>query len=118
MSIDKAVLNKLYNEIFNGCYETFAQIVDMFVLDTPKSLNEMKAKFDGGDFKAVVHIAHTLKSNGASLGAKDFSAICQLIEDSGKKGELGQFPQWSAQLDAEFTICSVEIRKEIQAPAA
>ena len=118
MALNKDTFNRLYHEVFGGSYETFSQIVNMFAQDTPKSISEMREKYAQGDIKSIVHISHTLKSNGASLGADKFSQICAEIEAAGRAGAIPEFEKWSSELEAEFQVCSEEILEEVQASAA
>lgn len=118
MALNKSVLDRLFHDLFNGSHDMFGQIVEMFLTETPSSLRELAEKFEQGDVRSVMHLAHTLKSNGASLGAVKFRDLCARIEAAGRAGAIPDFQDWYRELVAEFQVCSEELQKSVHELAA
>ena len=118
MAVEKQILQRLYSEVFNGSYEMFSQVIDIFVAETPTSMRELELQHSKGDLKSVVHIIHTMKSNAAALGATRFEELCAKIETSARTGRIPCFRQWYEELGAEFSVCSEELRETMHEVAA
>ena len=64
-------------------------------------LEEMKRSVDDQDADTLRRVAHTLKSNAASLGASRLSKLCGDLERMGKDSRLGQAHAKFTQADLE-----------------
>jgi histidine phosphotransfer protein HptB len=54
-----------------------------------------------GDAAEVRRMAHTLKSNGATLGATEFAELCRSLEQQAKDGRLEEAPALVARIEEE-----------------
>ena len=63
-----------------GSGRLVARIVQAYVATAERLLPQLREASAGGDLNAVRHVAHTLKSSSASLGATDLSARCAAVE--------------------------------------
>ena len=46
--------------------------------------------------------AHTLKSNGATLGAEGFAELCRTLEQFAKAGDLDEAPPLVARIEQQY----------------
>jgi len=68
--------------------EHVVEVIDAFLADSPGLVAILRASLDAGDTSELRRAAHTLKSNGATLGAQRFSDLCRELEQRAKKGDL------------------------------
>jgi HPt (histidine-containing phosphotransfer) domain-containing protein len=74
--------------------EFVRELIDTFLDDSPRLLNEMRQALASGSAEVLRRAAHSLKSNSASLGAQGLSSQAKELELAGKAGQLeGAGPQ-------------------------
>jgi HPt (histidine-containing phosphotransfer) domain-containing protein len=67
-----------------GGDEFVGEIVDTFLADAPALLSALHS----GDVDEVRRAAHTLTSNGLTLGAEGFAEACAELEELARGGDL------------------------------
>jgi PAS domain S-box-containing protein len=70
-----------------GGDDFLAEVVDAFLDDSPALLATLRDSLTE-DADELRRAAHTLKSNGSTFGAKDFSELCRELEERAKTGQL------------------------------
>ncbi len=78
----------IYNSVLEdlralgGCEDPglLQELIDLFLDDAPRRLDEMHLGLSEGDFALMQRSAHTLKSSSANLGAVRLSGICKDME--------------------------------------
>ncbi|QDU69585.1 Hpt domain-containing protein [Engelhardtia mirabilis] len=68
--------------------ELFADLVSMFMDDTPARLQAMDEALSAGDSEALSRVAHALKSSCGNLGAFSLAELCRAIESAGRGGDV------------------------------
>ena len=101
--LDPSALEEL-REI--GGDEFVAELVNTFVADAPPLL----AALHGTDVDEIRRAAHTLKSNGATFGAADFSELCRELEEQARSGDLAGAPELAARIEAEYALVVEALR--------
>jgi len=81
MSLDPAALDELRGL---GGDEFVTELIDTFLADAPPLLASLR----GSDVEEVRRGAHTLKSNGLTLGAGEFAAACAELEDKARSEDM------------------------------
>jgi HPt (histidine-containing phosphotransfer) domain-containing protein len=81
MTLDPAALESL-REL--GGDEFVGELVDTFLADAPALLSALH----GTDVAEVRRAAHTLKSNGLTLGAAGFAEACAELEELARTGDI------------------------------
>jgi CheY-like chemotaxis protein/HPt (histidine-containing phosphotransfer) domain-containing protein len=99
--------------MLGGEFANLVRLMDSFLEEAPKLLNDLKQFVEHGDAAGVRRVAHTLKSNGTDFGATRFAKLCQDLEQLGKAGEWAGVPELSAQLIAEYDRVEAAL-KEVQ----
>jgi CheY-like chemotaxis protein/HPt (histidine-containing phosphotransfer) domain-containing protein len=97
--LDEAALDSL-REL--GGDEFVAEVIDTFLADAPALLESLRSSIVRGDADEVRRAAHTLKSNGATLGADSFTAVCREVEQRAKEGRLGSAGELVGRLEREY----------------
>jgi PAS domain S-box-containing protein len=84
-TLDAAALDSL-RELGGDAFLT--EVIDTFCADAPTLLALLHSSLDAGDATELRRAAHTLKSNGSTLGAEAFAELCRTLEQRAKHGEL------------------------------
>ncbi len=96
--VDGAALESLRDL---GGDDFLAEVIDTFLADVPTLLATLQRALDEGDAGEVRRAAHTLKSNGATLGATEFAELCRGLEQQAKDGRLEDAPGFVARIENE-----------------
>ena len=100
----------------DGAPDMLAQIIQIYLNDTPKLLGQLNESIAAGDAPGVQRAAHSLKSSSANLGALQLSDFCKTLETNGREAALEEAPQLFAQIEVEFVrveeVLAVEIGAE------
>jgi CheY-like chemotaxis protein/HPt (histidine-containing phosphotransfer) domain-containing protein len=64
------------------------EVIDAFLADAPELIATLRRSLDEQGSEELRRAAHTLKSNGATLGAAEFAELCRTLEQRAKEGEL------------------------------
>ena len=71
-----------------GGDEFLGEVIDAFLADAPALMATLRSSLDARQTEELRRAAHTLKSNGATLGAEQFADLCRTLEQQAKEGEL------------------------------
>jgi HPt (histidine-containing phosphotransfer) domain-containing protein len=71
-----------------GGDEFLGEVIDAFLADAPELIATLRRSLDEQNHEELRRAAHTLKSNGATLGAAQFAELCRTLEHQAKSGEL------------------------------
>jgi PAS domain S-box-containing protein len=97
-ALDVAALESL-REL--GGDDFLAEVIDTFLADVGTLLATLRRALDEGDAAEVRRMAHSLKSNGATLGATEFAELCRALEQQAKDGHLEDAPGLVARIEEE-----------------
>lgn len=86
-AIDRRVLDGLRRDVGD---ETVATLIELFIEDTARILDELRRAVSGRNGDDAVMPAHTLKSTSATLGAFELSAACGDLEAAALDGARGE----------------------------
>lgn len=67
------------------------------------------AALRGSNVDEVRRAAHTLKSNGATFGATQFTELCRELEEQAKTGDLAGAPALVHRIEAEYALVAEEL---------
>jgi PAS domain S-box-containing protein len=87
-----------------------SELFDSFAAMVPPSLDKMRSAHALGDRKTLAFEAHRLKSVAAALGASQFAAVCQNLEDLPKTMAGVEVAVFLDQLAAEFTAFAAPLQ--------
>ena len=78
--LDEAALQRLRDLDPNGANRLLERVFQAFEASTGRLLPQLDEAVATADLAGVRHVAHTLKSSSASIGALKLSALCADIE--------------------------------------
>ena len=110
-AVDMKVLEKLRAELAEVAPGLMAELIDLYLANTPGLLAKLRQAIAQGDAGTVDNVAHTLKSNSTRLGAVTCSELCQELEIMGQSGELKGAEGKLAQLEQEHERVRVALEK-------
>jgi PAS domain S-box-containing protein len=99
VSLDAAALQNLRDL---GGVEFLTEVVDVFLADAPALLTSLRSSLERQDTEELRRAAHTLKSNGATLGATAFAELCRTVERQARAGSLDGVTQLVDRIEQEY----------------
>jgi PAS domain S-box-containing protein len=99
LNLDAAALSNLRDL---GGDEFLGEVIGAFLADAPGLIATLGRSVEEGNTEELRRAAHTLKSNGATLGAEEFAELCRTVEQSAKAGELEGVPQLIDRIEKEY----------------
>ena len=98
-SLEAAALQNLRDL---GGMDFVIEVVDLFLADAPALITSLRSSLERQDTEELRRAAHTLKSNGSTLGATAFATLCRTAEQRAKDGSLDGLSQLVDQIEQEY----------------
>jgi CheY-like chemotaxis protein/HPt (histidine-containing phosphotransfer) domain-containing protein len=99
VSLDDSALTSLRDL---GGDEFLSEVIDAFLGDAPGLIATLRRSLDEQSSEELRRAAHTLKSNGATLGAAEFAELCRTLEQRAKDGELAGASELVDRIEQEY----------------
>jgi PAS domain S-box-containing protein len=99
VSLEAAALQSLRDL---GGVDFLIEVVDLFLADSPGLVTSLRSSLERQDTKELRRVAHTLKSNGSTLGATVFAKLCRSVEQYAKDGRLEGVSLLVDQIEHEY----------------
>jgi HPt (histidine-containing phosphotransfer) domain-containing protein len=99
--LDPASLQRLHELDPQGTNRVVERVLRAFDTSLARLLPQARQALAQGDLEAVRHVAHTLKSSSASVGALQLSRCCAEIESLLRAQQSGDLGERLATLDGE-----------------
>lgn len=96
--LDAAALAKLHALDPQGQAGLVARVIATYTASLQRLVTQFGAARAAGDVSGLRHVAHTLKSSSASVGALALSALCAAVEQQVRDGAPAE--ALAPQLDA------------------
>jgi two-component system, sensor histidine kinase and response regulator len=84
-----------------GSQAVLEEIIDLFLEDSPKLLDDIRRALQKGDAQAAYRATHTLKGSIGNFDAHDAVAIAQRLEARSREGDLAAATAVFAMLEKE-----------------
>jgi HPt (histidine-containing phosphotransfer) domain-containing protein len=85
-----------------GGDEFLAEIIDVFLADSPALIASLRSSLDRRDTDELRRAAHTLKSNASTLGAATLAELCRVVEQRAKDGRVAGLSPDVEQIEQEY----------------
>jgi two-component system sensor histidine kinase RpfC len=105
--VDRATIDRLVETM--GDAEFVADLLETFTTDAPAMLDEIDSAIGTADAGTVRRIAHTLKSNAATFGARPLSEACRELEHAAKEANLDDAPGLAQAIRAEYQRAHIDL---------
>jgi CheY-like chemotaxis protein/HPt (histidine-containing phosphotransfer) domain-containing protein len=116
--LDRGVLARLQADLGDGDPAIVAELIDIFLADTPSLLAQMRQALADGAADVVEQSAHTLKGSSSGLGAHALAKHYYTLELLARDEQLDGAARHLEQIEAAF-MQAEQLLHEIQAePAA
>jgi CheY-like chemotaxis protein len=99
VSLDDGALKNLRDL---GGDDFLGEVIDAFLADAPGLMTVLRRSLDAQNAEELRRAAHTLKSNGSTLGAEQFAELCRTLEQRAKAGELDGVSQLVDRIEQEL----------------
>jgi CheY-like chemotaxis protein len=84
-----------------GGDDFLGELIDTFLAEAPSLLATLRRALEQDEADEAQRAAHTLKSNGVTFGAEDFSELCRELEARAKDSRLEGAEQLVDRIDEE-----------------
>ena len=81
-----------------GSDELLREIIEIFLVECPKQLTQIKQASQRGDLEALTRAAHTLKGSVSMFAAEQTAVAAGRIEQMGRDGNLREYDEAWAEL--------------------
>jgi HPt (histidine-containing phosphotransfer) domain-containing protein len=106
--LDPALLDSLRTLRFEGEADPLAEIIDLFLRDTPERIREASEAAARRDAAVLRAAAHTLKGSANNLGARRLGAAAGCLEVEAVAGRWNRSDALLADVEREFqALCPV-----------
>ena len=109
--IDIDALRRLAELDPTGANRLLQRVFQAFESSALRMLPQAQAALASGDLAGVRHVAHTLKSSSASIGAIKLSRLCAEIETMVRLETVDGLPARVAEMDRETTAVLQALRR-------
>jgi PAS domain S-box-containing protein len=99
VSLDDGALKNLRDL---GGDDFLHEVIDAFLADAPGLVAMLRSSLDSRNSEELRRAAHTLKSNGATLGAEGFAELCRTLEQQAKAGEFDGAAELVDRVEQEY----------------
>ena len=96
--LDSSAIASLRAADAGGGCELLVRCIQIFAGALPGMVRDLSESLDAGDTHSVRRLAHTLKSNSATMGAMRLPDACRELEDLAGEGSLDGAPQLVEQV--------------------
>ena len=109
--LDPVVVETLRQLTPPGEPDVLAQVLAIFLQETPKRVARIQAAWQSGDHDEVHRTAHSLKGSTGNIGARPMFAVCRDLDAQVRAGELTNVPALIAALVSEHQRVEAEINR-------
>lgn len=115
--LDEAALARLRELDPTGQAGIVARVLNTFDASLQRLQAQFAAAQGANDAEAMRHVAHTLRSSSASVGAMELSAACRAVENAVREGRLADLPAEAQRLQHEFPRAAAAVRQALDTGA-
>ncbi|HTP97272.1 MAG TPA: PAS domain S-box protein [Burkholderiales bacterium] len=113
--LDTGALDSIRSLQKPGAPNLLEKIVRLYVEDTPRLIETMRAAARATDANGLQRAAHTLKSASANVGALELAALCRQLEADARGGAVADASDRIERIEREFRavvpVLQLELRR-------
>jgi HPt (histidine-containing phosphotransfer) domain-containing protein len=79
-----------------------AELIDLFLHETPERLREMRTAITQYNADALSHAAHSLRGCAGSIGAVRMASLCEELEENAERRALQVSSRLLKEIETEF----------------
>jgi HPt (histidine-containing phosphotransfer) domain-containing protein len=93
-----------------GNEELFREVIDLFITEAPRQIEELRQAIDAGNLDAVERISHSIRGELACLGFTKVAERAGILEELGRGGEFDKIGDAFQRLRTELVTLTEEVR--------
>jgi len=109
--LDEEALSRLSELDPSGKSQLLARVLKAFEASIERLVPQLEAARAGPDLERILHVAHTLKSSSASIGAARMSTLCGEVESMARDARTERLGERLEALSGEIA----KVRRAVQA---
>jgi CheY-like chemotaxis protein/HPt (histidine-containing phosphotransfer) domain-containing protein len=109
--LDAQALERLRELDPNGENRLMERVVSAFESSIGRLMPQLQDALQSGELGGIRHVAHTLKSSSASIGAMKLSRMCSDVESRARHEQPEGMAERIAQLQAEVEIVRTALKR-------
>jgi CheY-like chemotaxis protein/HPt (histidine-containing phosphotransfer) domain-containing protein len=109
--LDAQALERLRELDPNGENRLMERVVSAFESSVGRLMPQLQDALNSSELGGIRHVAHTLKSSSASIGAMKLSRMCSDVESRARHEQSEGMTERIAQLQAEVEIVRVALKR-------
>ncbi|MEO8154767.1 MAG: response regulator [Rhizobacter sp.] len=109
--LDAQALERLRELDPNGENHLMERVVNAFESSVGRLMPQLQDALNSNELGGIRHVAHTLKSSSASIGAMKLSRMCSDVESRARHEQSEGMTERIAQLQAEVEIVRVALKQ-------
>jgi len=111
--LDRSRLDHLYGQ-HAGDEKFICTLIDLFLAETPRRIEELKAARARSDLRAMANLVHTVQGAAANLGARALEHHCLRLDEMTQAGRMGEIDILIGGLDEELARLASALDKQKQ----
>ncbi len=112
--LDTNILESIKQLQQSGAPDLLGKVIQAYLKETPKLLDRLLTAFNQADADSARHVAHSLKSSSANVGAVRLAALCKELEAMAKTGSLDDCAMRLSELSQEVHSVQQALQAELQ----
>lgn len=113
--LDAQALGRLRELDPTGENRLMERVVSAFETSVTRLMPQLDEALQAGELPGIRHVAHTLKSSSASMGAVKLSKMCSELETMARQGQSDGMSDRVAELQAEVEIVRAALKRMLDA---
>jgi PAS domain S-box-containing protein len=113
-TVDLEAIQNLRELRMEGEPDPLAELVELFLADTPERIAQMKDSLQRADGHGLEAAAHSLKGSASNLGARNMAADCARLMQGGRKGEFASAAKIVRAIDENFSKVKAILLEEVR----
>ncbi len=109
--LDAQALERLRELDPNGENRLMERVVNAFESSVGRLMPQLQDALNANELGGIRHVAHTLKSSSASIGAMKLSRMCSDVESRARQEQSEGMPERIANLQTEVEIVRVALKR-------
>jgi CheY-like chemotaxis protein len=112
--VDFEMLANLRELRMEGEPDPLAELIELFLSDTPKRLEQINAGLQASSAHEVESAAHSLKGSASNLGASALAAICGRVMHHARANDMAAAAQNAQSIGEEFAKVKAVLLQELK----
>src|SRR5262249_31972362 len=92
-----------------GAPDLLQKVIGLYLENTPKLLETMRAAEKRNEASQLCYAAHTLKSSSANIGALRLAHLFKPLAEEARQGTVTDGPLRVAEIEAEFVLVEIAL---------